>query len=1212
LKAFSGNAWTSSNSNTVAVTTNKVGSAPTITNVSAVNLTTNSLKVTFTGSADGIPATTKYQYYTTPPGVSGIADATGILDGSFVITGLSSGTAYGVTMRALSGTAWTSADSIKYNDVSTNTFGSKPSLSVANGTGKITVTYSQATAGTTGTTFFYSLNGGALTAAPSSPFDLSGASFTGTSPYSVYVLARNPAGDISSNTITGNVFGSQPTVSVANGTGKITVTYSQATTGTTGTTFFYSLNGGALTAAPASPFDLSGASFTGTSPYSVYVLARNPAGDISSNTITGNVFGSQPTVSVANGTGKITVTYSQATVGSGTTTFFYSLNGGALTAAPSSPFDLSGASFTGTSPYSVYVLARNPAGDISSNTITGNVFGSQPTVSVANGTGKITVTYSQATVGSGTTTFFYSLNGGALTAAPSSPFDLSGASFTGTSPYSVYVLARNPAGDISSNTITGNVFGSQPSLSVTNGTGKITVTYSQATAGTTGTTFFYSLNGGALTTAPASPFDLSGASFTGTSPYSVYVLARNPAGDISSNTITGNVFGSQPTLSVANGTGKITVTYSQATAGTTGTTFFYSLNGGALTAAPSSPFDLSGSALTNTSPYSVYVLARNPAGDISSNTATGNVFGSTPTGTATSGLNKLTIGFSQNTMGTSPTTYYYNFDGSSNNLTKGPVTSPFDISNISTTQTVYIVASNPAGNLISTGIVGTPYITGSAPSGFSVTPSTTLNRLNIAFNASTGGNPSTFIYYYLYLDASATPFKTGKYTDVSSSFITSVSSDLHTITVKTKAYISDASASNTANAIWTTADISGQATPYYTASSPKNMAIVPVQNTTNLARVTFTTPDVIGNPALTVYQYSLNNTAGFGDALNLQTDGSTNTFTINLSSGTFYTIYFRASRRGTVAWNGPYVTGTVTTNSIGNNPTFSYTSTQPNQISVSYSQSIIGTSPTSYYYYLNGVKSSLISTASNGTFIVQDLTNTTANYYSLYMLASNAGGDISSNAPQVINFLGSAPLIGTVTPGVNQLSVEFTQSAVGSLPTTYYYSADGTTKLGTGTTTSPLLITGISTTTTFYIIANNAAGDIRSVLSGSGTPYLIGLAPIIRTVTPGKNSLIVDFSGSIGGVPAPTTYLYSLDGGTYIDANTVVSPMTIGKLTQSKEYVVTIVAQNAGGITVASNSVAGTPIIDAGGVVTPATFWTQQYWTKTSYWKRQSFWSRRR
>ena len=563
-------------------------------------------------------------------------------------------------------------------------------------------------------------------------------------------------------------------------------------------------------------------------------------------------------------------------------------------------------------------------------------------------------------------------------------------------------------------------------------------------------------------------------------------------------------------------------------------------------------------------------------------------------------------------MGTSPTTYYYNFDGSSNNLTKGPVTSPFDISNISTTQTVYIVASNPAGNLISTGIVGTPYITGSAPSGFSVTPSTTLNRLNIAFNASTGGNPSTFIYYYLYLDASATPFKTGKYTDVSSSFITSVSSDLHTITVKTKAYISDASASNTANAIWTTADISGQATPYYTASSPKNMAIVPVQNTTNLARVTFTTPDVIGNPALTVYQYSLNNTAGFGDALNLQTDGSTNTFTINLSSGTFYTIYFRASRRGTVAWNGPYVTGTVTTNSIGNNPTFSYTSTQPNQISVSYSQSIIGTSPTSYYYYLNGVKSSLISTASNGTFIVQDLTNTTANYYSLYMLASNAGGDISSNAPQVINFLGSAPLIGTVTPGVNQLSVEFTQSAVGSLPTTYYYSADGTTKLGTGTTTSPLLITGISTTTTFYIIANNAAGDIRSVLSGSGTPYLIGLAPIIRTVTPGKNSLIVDFSGSIGGVPAPTTYLYSLDGGTYIDANTVVSPMTIGKLTQSKEYVVTIVAQNAGGITVASNSVAGTPIIDAGGVVTPATFWTQQYWTKTSYWKRQSFWSRRR
>jgi hypothetical protein len=259
--------------------------------------------------------------------------------------------------------------------------------------------------------------------------------------------------------------------------------------------------------------------------------------------------------------------------------------------------------------------------------------------------------------------------------------------------------------------------------------------------------FYYSLNRGGLVQAPPSPFELSGSIIT-ESLYSIYILASNPAGDISSNTISnGDVFGSQPSISVVNGIGKITVTYSQEIAGTESTTFYYSLNG-TLILAPQSPFDLSGTDITGISPYSIYILANNPAGDISSNTIQGNVFGSKPTLSLTPGTNKLSVAMNQSIFGTIQTTYYYSYSSYGTDAI-GPVTYPnFEITGLTniTPYTVYIIASNPAGNTISDGVSETPYIIGTAPIINKLIP--VKNGLIVDFSGSFMGHPPPITYLY--------------------------------------------------------------------------------------------------------------------------------------------------------------------------------------------------------------------------------------------------------------------------------------------------------------------------------------------------------------------------------------------------------------------------------------------------------------------------------
>jgi hypothetical protein len=229
-----------------------------------------------------------------------------------------------------------------------------------------------------------------------------------------------------------------------------------------------------------------------------------------------------------------------------------------------------------------------------------------------------------------------------------------------------------------------------------------------------------------------------------------------------------------------------------------------------------------------------------------------------------------------------------------------------------------------------------------------------------------------------------------------------------------------------------------------------------------------------------------------------------------------------------------------------------------------------GTLPVTYYYSSDGINREYPV-----TFPTFDISGSIER--TVYVIADNSAGSVVSVGVTGMPYItGSKPTVNIVS-GVNKIIVSFSQSTAGTSPVTYYYSYSSNGSNRIGPVTSPFEITNILTAKTIYVIANNIVGNVISD-AATGTPYVIGSAPVILSVSPGINSIIVDFSGSTGGYPAPSAYYYSVDGGNYVLADNTSSPMTIPDLMVAKQYTVTIIAQNAAGFTSPSNLVSGSPI----------------------------------
>ena len=64
-------------------------------------------------------------------------------------------------------------------------------------------------------------------------------------------------------------------------------------------------------------------------------------------------------------------------------------------------------------------------------------------------------------------------------------------------------------------------------------------------------------------------------------------------------------------------------------------------------------------------------------------------------------------------------------------------------------------------------------------------------------------------------------------------------------------------------------------------------------------------------------------------------------------------------------------------------------------------------------------------------------------------------------------YVGTSPIVLNVTPGTNQLTVDFTQTDLGDPLPTYYYSFDGVDVLGSGVFSSPSLFAPTYSAITF-------------------------------------------------------------------------------------------------------------------------------------------------
>ncbi|MFZ4678806.1 MAG: beta strand repeat-containing protein, partial [Flavobacterium sp.] len=345
-------------------------------------------------------------------------------------------------------------------------------------------------------------------------------------------------------------------------------------------------------------------------------------------------------------------------------------------------------------------------------------------------------------------------------------------------------------------------------------------------------------------------------------------------------------------------------------------------------------------------------------------------------------------------------------------------------------------------------------------------------------------------------------------------------------------------------------------------------------------RVAFTTPSSDGGATITDYKCSING----GAYSSLGT--TTSPFVLStLTNGTAYSITIKAVNSVGDGAASNSVSGTPRT--VPSASTITGITPGNGNLSVAFtSGSNGGASVTNYKYSLDGGSSFTAFSPAQTTspVSISGLTNGTA--YNVQLVAVNVAGDgAASNTVSGTPFTTPSAVTGlTVTGGNSQLSLAFSAGANGgSAVTNYEYSLNGgSTFTSAGSTTSPIVVSGLTNGTTYSVQlrAVNAAGNGVATSSVSATPRTISDAPSITGITAGNSQLSVAFSApTFNGGTTVINYKYSINGGsTFVSAGTTSSPIIITGLTNGTTYDVQLLAVNVAGDGTPSSTVQGTPV----------------------------------
>jgi hypothetical protein len=459
-------------------------------------------------------------------------------------------------------------------------------------------------------------------------------------------------------------------------------------------------------------------------------------------------------------------------------------------------------------------------------------------------------------------------------------------------------------------------------------------------------------------------------------------------------------------------------------------------------------------------------------------------------------------------------------------------------------------------------VISTPYIIGSIPSIQSVVPG--VNQLSVYFTQSTGGNPSPQTYLYSidgtnYVDS----LQNSNVAPIIIRELYTASSYPIYLKVQSLAGITDPSSP-------------AYGIPYVKGSTPTINSVEAILGRSGALSIAFE-PSTGGYPNPTTYYYSVDGGITFRDSRSVANP------LIITGLSLQSTPYLVAIQARSTGWNSdasvavpgvPYV--------VGSPLVVSNVSSVANGLVVSFTDAMDGyPDATTYYYTVDGGSTFTVSGNATSPALITGLT--TANVYSVGMIANSLGGNtaISNLRPGTPHVIGQAPVILGVSSGPDSLSVSFSPPAGGNpAPSAYYYSVDsGNTYTLANGLSSPITISGLSESKvyTVQLKAQNVVGNTAASAPATGEPYTQGTDITVSNVASRYNGLDVYFTPPTGWNPPMNTYYYSLDGTNYVLANTASSPITILGLTTAIQYSVSLRATNSFGIIAPSNTVIGEP-----------------------------------
>ena len=191
----------------------------------------------------------------------------------------------------------------------------------------------------------------------------------------------------------------------------------------------------------------------------------------------------------------------------------------------------------------------------------------------------------------------------------------------------------------------------------------------------------------------------------------------------------------------------------------------------------------------------------------------------------------------------------------------------------------------------------------------------------------------------------------------------------------------------------------------------------------------------------------------------------------------------------------------------------------------------------------------------------------------------NSGSGSSGTAPTI-----HAPSILYVTPENESISVGFTHTETVGYPTiTYQYRLNGGEFLNSPYKSSPLIISGLTNGTAYYVQMTAINGAGTSSLSNQSltvTPRDSPDTPVLVSADASNASIICSFQSASNNGGTQKSYKYSLNDGSYSDVlasalDVSNQRITISGLTNGTTYSVRIKQVNEYGDSSASNAISG-------------------------------------